>query len=405
MIRRVKLYARVNEGNGRFSRIAVPFNKNGRAIEVKPKQGHVTSYLIRKGGKFLNAGADLEAAVTFLRQNEPSPNGSIIEITLQKTHEATDRVSLQQAISKYISEQRTLDKAKATITAYSNALEDFSKACRKTFLDEIGRDDILAFIQWMRDHIKARVPGRLNATIRNRLTYLGVFLGNYGIKLFKEKGKGADAPGLLFSSDRPKIVKTKPTKYSQETITQLLDAADLDEKDYLLFLNWSGFRDEEVQYLLYSDFNWKASTASVHAKPQYGWKPKDAEERTVVLPTEITKRMKERMGRPQQYKDARRKPNDNDLVFPNGDGNPDSHLIYRIHAVAKEAGLNLKGKRAGHMFRKTAGSRVAKKMGLRAAMEFLGHTDVETTALYLAADDLQSKRSRQAVEQMYQDGD
>ena len=35
------------------------------------------------------------------------------------------------------------------------------------------------------------------------------------------------------------------------------------------------------------------------------------------------------------------------------------------------------------MFRKTAGSRVAKKLGLPAAMEFLGHSDIETTALLL----------------------
>jgi integrase len=38
------------------------------------------------------------------------------------------------------------------------------------------------------------------------------------------------------------------------------------------------------------------------------------------------------------------------------------------------------------MFRQTAGSRAAKKLGLPAAMEFLGHSNIETTTLYLAVD-------------------
>jgi integrase len=111
------------------------------------------------------------------------------------------------------------------------------------------------------------------------------------------------------------------------------------------------------------------------------------------------------MNRPQQYPGNIRKPGLDDLVFPNTQGRPDNHLVKRLHTVAKKAGLNLKGQNAGHMFRKTAGSRVAKKLGLRAAMDFLGHSDPETTALYLAADDSNSARSRQAVEEMYQEGD
>jgi integrase len=63
--------------------------------------------------------------------------------------------------------------------------------------------------------------------------------------------------------------------------------------------------------------------------------------------------------------------------------------------------LNLKGQRAGHMFRKTAGSRVAKAHGLPAAMEFLGHSNIETTALYLAADTSDQKKKRQLADAMY----
>jgi integrase len=399
MIHRVKLYASVND-NGNFYRIAVQFHKNGRPILP---QGRVTDYKIRKGGKFLSAGPDLDAAVTRLRQEEALLSGDVVPAQLSIPGQ---RVRIADAVQEYKSEIQTLDKSPATILMYSNALDGFTTACKKIYLDELERKDILAYIQWMRDNLQERVAGGQNRTLRNRLTYLGVFLAKQGVKLAKERNKnGTSDPGLLFYEDRPKVTKKKPKKYDQATIDQLIQASDIDQKDYLMFLLWSGFRDEEVQYLQFNDFDWKKNTVTVHAKPAFGWRPKDAEERTVQLPGEVCKMMKARMARPQDYIGGNRKPADTDLVFPNGDGRPDSHLIYRLHAVAKKAGLNLKGQRAGHMFRKTAGSRIAKKLGLRAAMDFLGHSDVQTTALYLAADDMGSKKSRQAFEEMFVEGD
>jgi integrase len=57
------------------------------------------------------------------------------------------------------------------------------------------------------------------------------------------------------------------------------------------------------------------------------------------------------------------------------------------------------------MFRKTAGSRIAKKLGLPAAQEFLGHSDLKTTALYLAADTSDLTQTRQLADEMFQNGD
>ena len=250
----------------------------------------------------------------------------------------------------------------------------------------------MLFRSWMRAHLKLRVKGRAERTYKNRLGYLRTFLSKHAIKLVKQR---PGDEGLISRDDIPKPLKPKPRKYDQESIKLLMSNADEDQKDYLEFLLWSGFRDEEVQFLIYSDFDFKNSTVSVHAKPQYNWRPKDAEERTIQLPSEISKRTKQRMERCESSVD--------DLVFPNNDGKPDSHLIYRLHTVATKAGLNLKGKRAGHMFRKTAGSRVAKTFGLRAAMDFLGHSDIKTTSLYLAADELDAKKSRQAYDELYRE--
>jgi integrase len=413
MVRRAKLYARIAE-NGSYSRVAVAYDKNGRAIEPKPRNGHITTYQVRIAGKFIDAGADFQMAVTRLRQEQArlaegvsrTEATNIIIPTVENPTTTSGRVRLSDAIAEFLGELRVLDRKKYSVEMYDNTLRDFRKSCTKEYVDEVNRKDILNFIEWMRQNLQTRVPGSENRTYKNKLGYLGTFLGRHGIQLKKKgNGQGTNDPGLLFRSDIPKVVKKKPKKYDQIDIDTLMAQADEDQKDYLMFLLWSGFRDEEVQYLQFSDFNFRNSTVMVQAKPHYGWKPKDYEEREITLPSEVSKRLKNRMTRAQQYRDGFRKPHVNDLVFTNGQGNPDSHLIYRLHAVAKKAGLNLKGKRAGHMFRKTAGSRIAKKLGLPAAMEFLGHSDIETTALYLAADKSDLTKKRQVVDQMFEAGD
>jgi integrase len=397
VIRRVKLYARLND-NGKFRRVPVAFGKNGRAF--KP-DGYVTTYLIRKAGKFISVGDDLDGAVTRLRQEQVAVGAGVVsdgDVKLQPLAslpgDPSGRVRIADAVEQYKQDLKTLQKAKYTTAMYTDAAQKFAKSCRKTYLDEITRDDILNFMKWLRQNLKVRVQGAQSKTIVNYLTLLGIFLGKNGIKLFKPKGAAAAAEGLIFHDDRPKVLKKKPKKIDQDTIDKLLAVADVDQKDYLLLLLWSGFRDQEVQFLEWQDFDWKNHTVTCHAKPHFDWRPKDHEERTVSLPSPVVTRMKERMDR-----------HTGKLVFPNSVGKPDSHLLHRLHAVAKKAGLDLRGQRAGHMFRKTAGSRVAKKLGLRAAMDFLGHSDVQTTALYLAADDMTSKKSREVFDEMFENGD
>src|SRR5262249_54096907 len=153
------------------------------------------------------------------------------------------RIRLSDAAAEFVNELRTLDRKKYSVEMYDNALRDFQKSCRKEFVDEIGRKDILAFIGWMRENLRVRVPGSEDRTYKNKLGYLGTFLARYGTQL-KKKGNGqaASDPGLLYRSDIPKVVKKKPKKYDQSDIDTLLKHADIDQKDYLLFLLWSGFR-------------------------------------------------------------------------------------------------------------------------------------------------------------------
>lgn len=409
MIRTAKLYARFSDPDGKYPRVPVAFGKNGKPVEPTRKDCVLTEYLVRVGKKFIGVGADFPLAVVRLHQEQARLSEGVPRYQAEKDvapsaePEAPGRIRLVVAAEEYKRELRTLDKARNTVLNYTLPLNQFVESCSKKFVDEIDRKDILAYIDWMRQNLPKRTPDGQNRTISTRLQYLNTFLSKYGVKLRKDAHQqAASDPGLLYRTDFPKIVKKKPRKFDQETIDQLLAVADVDERDYLEFLLWSGFRDEEAQYLQFADLDIHKSTAAVCARPQFGWKPKDYEEREVTLPTAVSKRMKERMERARQYQDGIRKAAEDDLVFPNNQGRPDNHLILRLHAVAKKAGLNLVGKRAQHMFRKTAGSRVAKKEGLPAAMEFLGHSNIETTALYLAADTTNLTKKRQTADEMYE---
>ena len=71
------------------------------------------------------------------------PREQVFQSVSAASAENSGRVRLSDAVAEYNSELHTLDKSKATITAYVNTLEGFSNSYRKEFLDEIRRKDIL----------------------------------------------------------------------------------------------------------------------------------------------------------------------------------------------------------------------------------------------------------------------
>ncbi|MGB2627838.1 MAG: hypothetical protein WAK20_13705, partial [Candidatus Acidiferrum sp.] len=207
MIRRAKLYARIAE-NGSYSRVAVAHDRNGRPIEPRPKKGHVTAYQVRIAGKFFDAGSDFASATNRLRQEQArlsigvprteAETAPVVHVS-PESGEPTDRTRIVTAAEEFVAELQTLDRKKYSVAMYKNALRDFQASCRKEFLDQIDRKDILNFVGWMRENMQVRVPGSENRTYKNKLNFLGTFLGRHGIQLRKKgNGQSANDPGLLY---------------------------------------------------------------------------------------------------------------------------------------------------------------------------------------------------------------
>lgn len=197
---------------------------------------------------------------------------------------------------------------------------------------------------------------------------------------------------LLEKGDWPKYTKTKPKKYSVEQINRMLSVADKEEAFTIEFFIYSGFRDGEVQHAQYTDITYHANKITVHEKPHLNWKPKDGGERTIRLPADFVKRIAER-----------RKAAKSNLIFPNGKGRPNKHLIRILKRVVKRADLEIVGRVDDHRFRKTFASMYSKKFAPQTIQQLLGHSSLQTTMLYLAADDMESKQAIEAVEEVFAD--
>ena len=145
----------------------------------------------------------------------------------------------------------------------------------------------------------------------------------------------------------------------------------------------------------------------MRAKPDLGFMPKDREERSVPIPDKLVEGLGERR---RLYPEAR-------LIFPNAKGNPQGHLLRVLKDRALAAGLNC-GHCTGlfrektvscrthpvcrywilHRFRKTfATMHHQDGASVHDLQDWLGHSSLETTLLYLGLSDKKSMRVRNLV--------
>jgi integrase len=134
----------------------------------------------------------------------------------------------------------------------------------------------------------------------------------------------------------------------------------------------TGFREQEVMYLFWSDVNLALRTVRVTAKPDLGFYPKRWKEREVPAPAELVEQLGRHTRRPKcQY------------VFPSPAGNREQHMLDRAKAVAQRAGLNA-SKFDLKTFRSTYATRMLRAgFDVRTVQHWMGHKSLETTMRYL----------------------
>lgn len=126
--------------------------------------------------------------------------------------------------------------------------------------------------------------------------------------------------------DAPDYTETEVETYSAEELGQLFGACSAAERLVFQFFLGTGCREREVMFATWKDVDLTAGTFTVKAKPAMGFKPKDSEERTIPIPSSLVRDLKVLKATSKSL-----------LIFPNGQGRPNGHLLSDLKEVVGRA--------------------------------------------------------------------
>jgi integrase len=246
--------------------------------------------------------------------------------------------------------------------------EEFRKLLnRKTYVDEITRDDIFRF------HTALRKRGCSDRTVANKHQRLTSWLRFAGID-------------KTILPPVPKYEETLPTIYTSDEISTILAEAGPHMKMAILLALKCGLRDQELMHLEFSDLNLADKTLRVQGKPRWNFKVKTHEQRHVPIPNDVLDELK-------AWKEKR---TGQSLILGTKNGNPNTKLLFALKTLARRAKMNCgrcegcKSKRREcesftlHKFRRSYITTLLRNgIDLRTVQAYAGHKDIASTMRYL----------------------
>jgi integrase len=388
----VTLEIRIKLADGRHPFVPAVITSNGRVkpfvgmVNGKEEQHKEGSYYIRwrENGSQPRAcvGRDPQLALIKMQRKEQvlkslslglkiEDEGNLgSHVVLADSDGCKTRITVVDAVTEYMAELRAKGRARKTLSAYDLALNRFIESCPLKHVGEVGRREIMAFMTCCRDRF-----GLSRRSIRNAVDLVTFFLAANGVT------------GLFKKGEKPKFTKKKPERYTPGQLEALYAASHPDDRLLWQFFAKSGMREQEVACAMYSDIGYasKTKTIRVSDKPSFDFHPKDYEERVIPIPDSLAKAIA-----------ARRSTANNKLIFPNKDNRPDGHFLKKLKRAARKAELDCKV--FLHKFRVTfACNHHLNGVPARTIQAWLGHSDLETTLDYLAAEDVQDEHIRELV--------
>lgn len=270
--------------------------------------------------------------------NAPAPPADWVDpIVARQEYEAEEKAAKNRAkVEDYIAKfNRTPGKKKpSTMRTYANSLRHFVKACKKTYIDELKRRDILALLEYLRDE------GMEERSVDNVYGHVIVFL-KWAARTATEHGHNealrtmagdAAAALSLQKEDLPAPEDDVVEVYSTEELKALYAVATEDELAFLKFFEFTGMRDAEVRHADWSWIDWSKGTATVQANKKFDWTPKSkSSKREVPMPPVLAKMlMKVYTERPAKC----------GLIFPAEGCTPNPYFLEKLRRVVKRAGLD-----------------------------------------------------------------
>jgi integrase len=353
---------------------------NGKVLQVKEFQYQVRFYENRKL-RYRPAGKNAAAAEALRDRIEKQYSvKAAAKAVGVKVEIEEDRKTLSGSAVAYIRDAEQRGASEAAEQA-RQVTDEFMRVVHKTYLDEVGRDDVFRF------HSALRKRGCEERTVANKHQRMISWL----------RFSGFDT-GIL--PPRPKYEEQLPTIYSLDEISTLLANADprmaiVIRMGYLL-----GLRDQELQHAEFRDIDWSEKTFRVQGKAQWRFTPKSWEQRDIPLFENLWSELKAwQKLHPKQT-----------LILATRSGKPDGKLLRSLKRLALRAGLNCgtcRGCKGAireceeftlHKLRRTFITAMLRNgFDLRTVQSWAGHKDIQSTMRYLrpaSAKDVQDKLNR-----------
>ena len=261
---------------------------------------------------------------------------------------------LQALIDRYLEQIGTLKKPN-TFRKYECVLRRFGEYFRGRTLSDITVEQLNDFV------VKLKKGGMSANTVLHNVIIIAQFS--------KRNGR----PGITKQLQLPEQILPLPKVYTEEELAKFLGACDTWELALFATFLLTGFREQEVMYLAWSDISFQLRTVRVTAKPDLGFSPKRSEEREIPLHAELALLLEchPRKG------DAR-------LIFPSPAGNKEQNMLLKCKAVAQRCGLD-PTKFDLKTFRSSYCTRMLRfGFDVRTVQHWMGHKSLETTMRYLA---------------------
>ena len=174
-----------------------------------------------------------------------------LAVAAENPHGASPTV--QEACDEFLAEIR-LQRSPKTFQQYRTALAYFQESSGHRQLSQVDRRLLLEFHKFLAEQKKLA-----SRTIWTKTMIV--------VQMLKANG----VTGLSRRGDGPRYAERVPKAYAPEQLQRFFAACD--EPNMLLFRFFlgSGFREKEVQFLIWGDLSFEEQVARVTAKPNYGF--------------------------------------------------------------------------------------------------------------------------------------
>src|SRR6201997_571191 len=270
--------------------------------------------------------------------------------------ETGKKPALHLAVNKYLEKIEALKKTN-THRKFEAVLYRFPDYFRdRDSIDAISVADLTGFVVSLKkDHSLG------SNTILHNAVIIAQFLKRHG------------RSGITRELPLPERITPLVKVYRHEELAHFFAACSDAERPLFATFLLSGFREQEVMYLHWSDVNFELRTVRVTAKPNLGFYPKRWEDREVPAPVELLEELRKLTRRPNCH-----------FVFPSPTGNREQHMLDHCKAIAMRAALDPTGVDL-KTFRSTYATGMLRwGFDVRPVQHWMGHKSLETTMRYLA---------------------